>query len=192
MTDNELINIIATQLELAVANAGWDYKVIQKNDPQQEGIPSEPGIFFEKLFDHPYGFPIINNTYNSVPDNFSETNLQVYETTFQVTSLVIQNPDDLTIPTASDAANQMLMFMQSRTTVAALRALGVSLLRITQVRNPYFVDDRNRFEGHPNFDIIVYSKREITFTVPAAVKAVGAPSPVPPGAPGSGVFPVLE
>lgn len=192
MTDNELIDIFAGQLELAVVSGGWDFLVIQKNQPEKQGLPSTPSVFFEKLFDHRYGFPIISNTYDSLTDTFVEKNLQVYETTFQVSALVKQDPSDLAIPTASDVVNHVCMYMQSRRVISLLNLVDVAVLRVTAVRNPYFVDDRVRYEGNPNFDIIVTSKREINFSTPAVVQVIGAPSPIPPGAIGAGVFVVPD
>lgn len=191
MTDNELIIILAEKIEAAVAQAGWSYVVIQKNGPEQQGIPSNPAVFFEKIFDHRYGHPIVKQTYQSIPNNFAENNKQIYETTFQISALVIQDPSDILKPTASDVANQICMYLQSRTIISELRAQGVSMLRVTEVRNPYFVDDKDRFEGHPTFDFVVYSQRDITLTVPSVIRVVGAPSD-DPSIPGEGVFAVPD
>lgn len=190
MKDNELIDIFATQLELGVASGGWDFLVIQKNQPEKQGVPSAPSVFFEKLFDHRYGFPIIKNTYDPLTDTFIEKNVQFYETTFQVSALVRQDPADLSLPTASDVANQVCMYMQSRRVIKLLRAQSVAVLRVSDLRNPYFIDDKVRYEGNPNFDIIVTSERDIEFATPAAVSVEGALSPIPPGAVGSGIFAV--
>ena len=43
--------------------------------------------------------------------------------------------------------------MQSDKTRDILNESGVGILRITDVRNPYFQDDRDNFEASPNFDI---------------------------------------
>jgi hypothetical protein len=173
MLDNPLIDLIATQAEAAIASAGWNYVVIQKNGPDQQGLPTNPGVFLEKIGDHRYGYKSVKQTYRPTTDDFAETETQVLETTFQISALVIQNPNDLTIPTASDVANYVCMYMQSNSVISNLRQQGVSILRVSDVRNPYFVDDRERFEGNPSFDLIVTHSNSITISVPSAEKVIG-------------------
>lgn len=191
MDDNALIDLVCVQLEAASAMFGWNYLVVQKNEPSQEGVPTAPTIFFEKLFDKPYGFPMVESDYQSEFGNFAEVETQLYETTFQISALVPQDPTNLTIPTASDVANYLCMYMKTRTVVAILMQAEVGILRVTDVRNPYFVDDRERFEASPSFDLILTHKRVITMTVPAVDKIVGAPSTIP-GDNTKGVFVVLD
>src|ERR1700676_1394800 len=92
MLDNDLINLVATQLEAASAAAGWNYIVLQKDQPTQQGIPTAPTVFFEKLFDNNHGWPMDSNVYQPVPNNFLETETQMVNTTFQISALVIQDP----------------------------------------------------------------------------------------------------
>lgn len=191
MLDNALIDLVASQLESASTAAGWNYVVLQKDQPSQEGIPTAPTIFFEKLFDHQYGFPIVNDEYQATPNNFSQTETQVEETTFQISALVPQDPTDLTLPTASDVVKYLKRYIQSRKSIAIFWTHQVGMLRVTEVRNPYFVDDRDRFEATPSFDFVVIHSNTITSTIPAVDKIVGAVSPIP-GDNTVGVFVVLD
>ena len=45
--------------------------------------------------------------------------------------------------------------MQSDATRAILNASGVGILRVTDIINPYFVDDRDNFEASPSFDFVL-------------------------------------
>jgi hypothetical protein len=191
MTDNQLIQFMATQLDAASEASGWNYPVLQKNNPTLEGIPAAPAIFFEKLFDHAYGWPIESFVYNSTPDNFSDNETQLYETTFQISALVIQDPENLNLPTASDVANYVKLWLTHPVTLQQFRSQNVGLLRVTQIRNPYFEDDRHRFEAHPNFDLVLTHDNTLTLTVPAANRAVPAPSN-DPTITGTGLFPVPD
>jgi hypothetical protein len=166
MTDNELISLLAGQMDAAVAAGGWPYLTIQKYQPTQQGIPSQPAVFFEKLFDHPYGSPCNYLTLNSDQMAFSETSVQVYESLFQISTLVIQDPEKLWLPTASDVANYIKMYLATPTSRAVFMAQNVGVLRVTSVRNPYFEDDRHRFEAHPSFDINLTYLKDIVFPVP--------------------------
>jgi hypothetical protein len=189
MLDNALINLFATQLEAASAAATWGYPVLQKNQPTQEGIPTGPAIFFEKLYDHAYGWPEVSyDQYNAENNTFVQTELQWTETTFQVSALVIQDPSNLSLPTASDVVNYMKMSINSRAAIKTFKAQGVSGLRVTELRNPYFRDERHTFEGNPNFDIVLQHQRIITNTVGATNVVIGQKIT---GIQSQGVFPVL-
>jgi hypothetical protein len=180
MTDNQLIALFAAQLEAASAAAGWNYAVLQNYQPTQEGISSDPIIIFEKLFDHEYGWQVSSEYVMSaapppgyqLPD-FQNNNFQWVESTFQVTSLVIQNVNDLTIPTPSDVCHYLKLWLNARQTMARIRDGGASILRITDIRNPKFEDDRGLFEGNPNFDVVLQHKRALDFSIPGCDTVTG-------------------
>lgn len=190
MNDNALINLLATQLEAASASAGWNYVVIQKDQPTQEGAPTAPTIFFEKLFDVGYGFPMVTYpSYSAVTNTFTQQEDQWTETHFQVSALVIQDPANLSLPTASDVVNYMKQYINGRACLAQLKASGVGILRVVDIRNPYFKDDREVYEANPNFDVILQHKRTITATVGASNQVIGQ---TVSGVKGQGVFPVID
>lgn len=185
MRDNELINLVGQTLTAACVAAGWStFEVLQVQGPTQQGTPSGPSVLFQKLFDAPYGWPKEKLTYNQATpqnpvDSFTDASIQEYQTTFQISSLVIQHPDDTALPTASDVANMMKQYMNARHTISEFMALGVGILRVTQVRNEYFEDDRHRNEAHPTFDIVFTHRRQVDFSVPAVHTVDGEVYPVP-------------
>jgi hypothetical protein len=172
MTDNELIEVFANQLEAGSAALGWHYSVIQNNQPTQEGLSSDPIILFEKLFDHLYGWQVSSEYVLSpvappgweLPD-FKHTEFQWVESTFQVTSLVIQDVRDLSLPTPSDVCAGLKLWLNAKSTIYSFRNAGAAILRVTDIRNPKFKDDRGLFEANPSFDVILQHKREIDFSV---------------------------
>lgn len=186
MTDNPLIVLFSSQLEAASAAAGWNYEVIQNYQPTQEGIPTAPIIFFEKLFDKAYGWAHSQFDKNPVrPPNwelngFVATEEQWMETTFQVSALVIQDVDDLTLPTASDVALYVRQYITARVTQDILRAGGASILRVTDIRNPKFTDDRGLFEANPNFDVVLQHRSRLAIIIPGSDTVVGDIYPVLP------------
>lgn len=193
MTDNQLIQFMAAQLDAAMVASNWNYIVLQKDNPTLEGIPSAPAVFFEKLFDHAYGWPIEDLEYNKPPvDNYSDNETQLLETTFQISALVIQDPSNLNLPTASDVVNYLNLWLRHWVTLQQFRTQNVGILRVTQIRNPWFEDDRHRFEAHPNFDLVLTHQNVLTMTVPAAVQVVPMPAPPSSGIPGTGIFPVPD
>lgn len=181
MKDNDLIALFASQLDAGLAAAGLaNYAVTQNYQPTQEGVPSGPFVFFEKLFDKEYGWPIASDYWmadvappgSQLPD-FSTPEQQWVESTFQVTPLVLQDVSDLSIPTQSDVAHLLKQYLNARQVMAVFRASGVSVLRITDIRNPKFEDERGLFEANPNFDVILQHKRVLDFRVPGSNTVVG-------------------
>lgn len=189
MTDNGLIALFTSQIDAALANAGWTFNVIQKDQPTQQGQPSAGAVYFQKLFDHPYGSPMISKVSNYPVMTFTETESQWYETTFQVSALVTQDPTNLSLPTASDVANYVKMYIATRSARAVLMAQNVGMHRITEVRNPPFQDDRERYEYQPNFDVVLTHIRPIDIVVPGTNIVKGAAIS---GFSGEGIFPVPE
>lgn len=179
MLDNDLIELLATRMELASATAGWNFPVVQKEQPTQQGIPTEPTIFLEKLFDNLYGFAARSNDIVTETDDFGpfpqmrETDKQLIETAFQISAWVIQDPTNTNLPTASDVVNYVSMFLRHRETIRAWAPLNVNLLRVTQIRNPYTEDDRHRNEATPSLDLILTHDRTLTLDVSSADTVVG-------------------
>ena len=171
LNDIELIDAIATQIEAAMAMK-FGYVVMQKNNLTQEGVPSAPTVFFEKLFDYAYGWPGTTRKAVMNKKEFLDKTTQQWEATFQISAMVRQIETDATLPTASDVVQYVKIFLQTPTVMRRLRALGLGLLRITNVRNPYFQDDHNQIEANPNFDMVVTYQRSILMITPGTDKVV--------------------
>ncbi len=167
MLDNEIIKEIVAIIRAGLTAAGTPYSTAtlsQKNQPTQQGAPSAPAVFLYKIGDHRYGSVGRQDTYNEYDAEFIHTETQAYETTFQVSTLVSQNPANTTAMTASDLANRVAAIMQSSSTLETLRSKGLGIYRVTDVRNPYFTDDRDRNEASPSFDFTVTHKQVIIST----------------------------
>jgi hypothetical protein len=177
-TDNTLFALIADALDAASALAGWNYVTVQRDQPSPQGAVTAGTVYLERQFDDRYGWPAASSQYNpfvgpSQPGvlpqgTYTKTELQWIEARFQVSAMVIQNPADLTIPTALDVVRQAAQYMNARSIVKALkRTNGVSILKVGQVRNPWDKDDRDIYEATPSFDLVVQYQAELVFTIPA-------------------------
>ena len=155
-TDNSLI-----QLFLPIINAGLiadsftDVIVKQSNQPTQQGIPTAPTVYFFKVANKRYGFLGRMDNWDAMTSTMVHDERQYFESTFQVSALVLQNPATPNQYTASDLVNEVASIMQSDNTRDILNASGVGILRVTDVINPYFVDDRDNFEASPSFDFVL-------------------------------------
>lgn len=165
MRDNDLIRLFLPIITNGLIAAGFNGVVTkQANQPTQQGIPTAPTVFFYKIGDKRYGFLRREDT-EGVP-SMIHTEVQQYETTFQISTLVLQRPETPYAYTASDLANECAAIMQSDVARQTLLTQDVGILRVTDVRNPYFLDDRDQFEANPSFDFILTHKQTRVSTNP--------------------------
>lgn len=165
MTDNDLIRLFLPIIQAGLIADGFTgVTVMQSNQPTQQGIPTAPMVFFTKVSNKRYGFPFWGDVWNGTQEVHTE--LQRFESTFQVGALALQRPYDTYSFTASDLVNDVAAIMQSQDTVQKLMAAGVGVLRITDVRNPYFTDDMDNFEASPSFDFVLTYTNTRTSRVP--------------------------
>lgn len=175
MTDGELFTLIKALLDSAWPVVypdpldGGPPMVAQAWQPVAEGIASGPAVYVGKLMDHRLGSP--SRTTTPDPDNVNEVirvETQQYETTFQVMGIWEQGTGDEPL-TASDLTNRAAAILQSDLGLDYLRAGGCGMLRITDVRNPKFVNGSDEYEASPNFDFVLTHKQVTLTKTPAAV-----------------------
>lgn len=169
MTDQELIELFVPIIEAGLtANGFTTAVVVATNQPTQEGIPSVPTVYYTKLHDKPYGF-VSDEEYTDEDDNRISSSSQACETTFQIDARVTQDPSDLTIPTASDLVNFVALLMNTAITIGTLAASGIGILRVSEIGNQYFTDDRDNQEAFPSFDFTLTHTRTIATVVPVVL-----------------------
>lgn len=165
--DNALFTLLGIILNAALVQRGLTGVVVQQAEqPTQQGVPKGPVVLMTKIGpDIRFGFLQENDAYDSDQQKMIHTEKQYTESTFQLGVLYPQNASALTY-TASDLTNICAGIMQSSATRAALKLQGVSILRIREVRNPYFTDDKDRFEANPSFDFVLCYEQVYTTEIP--------------------------
>lgn len=168
MTDNELIALFLPIINTGLAANGFtDVVVLQSNQPTQQGIPTGPAVYFTKISNRRYGFLGTYDKWDSDNGTMVHTEVQPFESTYQVSALVLQNPKTPTQYTASDLVNEVAAILQSEKTVMTLASSNVGVLRISDIGNPYFVDDQDQFEANPSFDFtLTYRNVRVSTTAP--------------------------
>lgn len=160
MRDNELIALIIKTITDQEAVAGISGTPIkQAFQPTNQGPDTKKAGYMFKVGDYRRGTPQKSDVWDVIAGKMIHTETQVYETTFQISALSTQNPADTVQYTASDIVNLIAYILQSASTVEILQAAGVGVLRVGDVRNPYFTDDRERFEAEPSFDFVLTHKQ---------------------------------
>jgi hypothetical protein len=167
MRDNDLIRLWLPILQDGLLAAGYERVVVkQANQPTAQGVNTDPTVYFYKVSDHRYGFLRRDDVWNPDTSSMVHTELQQYETTFQISALVRQNPRTPNQYTASDLVNECAAIMQSDSTRQILIQSDVGILRVMDVTNPYFTDDRDQFEASPSFDFVLTHKQTRVSTQP--------------------------
>lgn len=181
LTDNIVLAKIMELLENGlpghdVIPDGYVFEVQQKQQPTKQGVPVVATVYFEKLFDTPYGWTAVSYKDNPTagPLKLSQAESQLYATSFQISTMVLQDPSDITQPTASDLALAARAVMQSRNALDEFALMGIGILRsATPVTNTYAADDQDRQEASPSFDIVLTYARELTTTIDAIARIEG-------------------
>jgi len=163
-TDNSIIKIFLPILNSALVADGFTNVVVQQSSqPTLQGINTKASIYFFKVGSKRYGFLGRNDRWNADDEEMEHVEKQYYESTWQLMSLVLQNPSTANQYTASDLVDESASIMQSDKTRDILNNNGIGILRIQNISNPYFVDDRDNFEASPALEFtLVYLNSRVS------------------------------
>jgi hypothetical protein len=169
MNDRQLFKLfMSSVLPLVQATDGLaGVKLARNFQPRQHGASTSPYVYFSKLGDHRHGHPNRKGVWDEGRGVFEYTETEQYETLVQFSAWIPQagtDPDELT---ESDILNAVSGIIQSDEILAAFRAQGVGVLRVTDVRNQAIVDERDQFATVPTFDVTLTHKRTRVSTIPA-------------------------
>ena len=167
MKDNDLIRVFLPIIQNALIEQGYtNVQVKQSNQPTLQGANTAPTVYFYKLSDKRYGFLYRKDEYDEIEEVMRHTEEQWYETSFQLQAWVRQRPITPNQYTASDLVNEVAAILQSDSTLSQLAANDIGILRIMDIRNPYYTDDRDEFEASPSFDFILTHRQTRITEIP--------------------------
>lgn len=169
MLDNQLIALFRPIIISGLTAAGvTGVSVVQSNQPTEQGVSTNATVYFTKISDVRYGFMRSNTVLNRLTNLTELHQIQSYETTFQIEALAPQDPAVISL-TASDIVKLVADILQQDDAINTLNLAGVGVLRITDVRNPYFIDEHEEYEASPSFDFTLAHTQEYIKTVPAVI-----------------------
>jgi hypothetical protein len=175
VTEKELYSLLCTVISNGLqgvgAYAGVDCR--QADQPSKQGRPTGPAVLLSNQPQRRYGFVRRDDRWDSLASIMVHTETQIMETTFQAGALFEQDPkaaDAATSPTAGDLLNYVARILQSDAGRAALIAGGADIERITDIRTPYFKNDRENFEASPSFDFTLIHTFVDVSSVPVVSK----------------------
>ncbi len=180
MFDNEIMRVLVQSLRNALGQFVVDSNFLveppivkQSYQPTQQGVPTAPTVFIHKIGDHRYGSPRSVYEWDTDRQIMVNTETQQMETMYQVGALFIQEPANMVQLTASDLVNATANILQMDFFLSILRENNIGIERITQIRQTFFYDDRDRQEASPSFDFTVTHKN-ITIRDASTVKTIEA------------------
>lgn len=155
MNDQQLITAIRMELLRELPGQGYDeVQVLQNYQPDNEGRVTGPVVYIHKISDPRYGWQSRVESENPLTGRIIRKESQWMRSGYQFTCMAPGYPADL--------ANTCAMLMNSRSVIESLMAQGVGIERITEIRTPYFKNDKDQFEQTPSFDVIFTHQRTIT------------------------------
>lgn len=167
MTDKELAALFMATLLPPLQVEHPLVKMARNFQPTQQGAPSTAYVFFHKVMDKRYGQVKRTEVFDPLLGIFNHTETQIYESTYQFSAWVPQ--DSSSLITESDILNTLSGIIQSDAVIESFKQQDVGLLRVMDVKNPYIVDDRDRFEAVPSFDVVLIHNRSLMATTPVVV-----------------------
>ncbi len=161
MRDNDLFKIIIAELKLLLADEGLsDVKIKQSYQPTQQSVSEERRLFIHKVINPQVGTGIVYS-------GTKRTQQHLKRASFQFDALAQQDPSDINSLTASDILTTAADLLQSYSAVRNLRNNGVNIERVTDVRPSYFINDKDRNESSPSFDLTVTYQHNYENEIPS-------------------------
>lgn len=171
MTQNETLSLLLSTLSGMMAAQGYPVDVQAAFQPTKQGTQAAPYIALHTVTARRYGHPQITEQYNPATYHFDRVETYWLEETYQITAFCISDPQNIAAPTAYTYATRAAAILQSAQARRILSANGVGFQRITEIRTPYFTDDRERNEMAPSFDLVLTRQESLTYSVPVIADA---------------------
>lgn len=165
MRDNDLFKVIIAELKSLLAGEGLsDVKIKQSYQPTQQSVSEQRRIFIHKVTNPQVGVGIVYDENKRIQQHLKRA-------VFQFDALAQQDPSDINSLTASDILTIAADLLQSYDAVRNLRNNGVNIERITEVRPSYFINDKDRNESSPSFDLTVTYQHNYEKEIPSITGA---------------------
>lgn len=173
MQDNELIAlIIAVIVANKTAFGIADIQVRQTAQPTIQGAYSAPTALLTIIpGDTPRGWPSRADTWDEDNQVMVHTELQQYESTFQLACMVTQDPANVSQKTAKDYCRLLRAIMQSDAGREQFRLAGAGIYQPSEIRQMPWRNDQDEFQYEPSFDFTLTHKQVIVSETPVVETA---------------------
>ncbi|GBK97744.1 phage gateway protein [Vibrio harveyi] len=173
MNDNNLFIVLIAIIKAGLDNEGLhDVEVLQGYQPTQQGTPEQKAVFLHKLPSRRYGSPKQTDEFDEKSGVFKTTETFIRLTKIQIQTRVQIDPSDINALTSSDLADTVADILNFSSTRTELLSEGIGIERITDVQNVYEINEKDRFEGIPSFDVTLNYEKTYSSTTPAVARSV--------------------
>jgi hypothetical protein len=155
MLENALIQLLISVISAGLTARGIsDVSLEQAYQPQAQGTTSGSAIYCFQSSNHAYGWVKRESKLNESAQMENHVT-QWYETTFQISAQVPQDPSVPSALTSADLAATVAFILQDQPALDAFAAQSVGVLRITEIIKPYYINGQYRFQAAPFFNFIL-------------------------------------
>lgn len=166
MLDNELFIIIRTELIDRIANYSahdlTDVKVKRSYQPTEQNTGEDRSIFIHRVNNPQVGGGMVYI-------GTTRTEQKLKRAVFQFDALATFDESDITALLPGDILTIAADLLQSYKSIRNLKAKGVTIERVTDVRPSFFINDKDRFESSPSFDLTVNYQHDYENEIPQIV-----------------------
>ena len=172
MTENDLYALVLATIDTGLKSFGLGLSVAvrQSQQPRVQGTPSGAAVLLSNVSSRRYGFLRREDQWfpDADPPVMVHTETQAMQVKLQCNALSpIPSPPALKPRyTAGDLVAYAAAVLQSDAGREQLQAGGVGIERITDIRQPYFKDERDQFEASPSFDFTLDFNWSLSVTSP--------------------------
>lgn len=167
MRDRELIAAVIAAASPVLTARALPSAIKQAQQPTAQGTPIATTYFGQVITERRYGFEQFAEVWNPLTEQFDTFQSQQIETVVQFGVSGPQNPALLTENSLPDLVRALASAIQSERCRTALRAAGVGLQRVRDIRIVYAIDDRNQHEASPSVDVTLTHRDTYIDTLPA-------------------------
>lgn len=167
MRDRELIAAVIASAVPVLQLRALPTAIRQSQQPTAQGTPSTTTYYGQIITERRHGFEQFAEIWNETTQQFDTFQSQQVESVIQFGVSGPQDPANLTQETLPDLVRALASAIASERSRASLRAAGIGLLRIRDVRVVYAVDDKNHHEASPSVDITLTHRDTYIDTLPA-------------------------
>lgn len=157
MTEHDIIKLFKGYLETKMTEYGYPVSVKQSFQPKKVGANSANTLYFFHINSKRVGHPQRSASWDELTSTMGYTDKIRVESTFQISGLI--NYDSSSTYTPADFMFMAAHILQTLEFKNHIAASGAAILKIGEIRNPYFENDKDRFQASPSFDfVIAYDK----------------------------------
>lgn len=172
MTNNQFMALVRGVLRRGLELQGVaNVRILQNYQGKKTSAPETPCLVFHRVDDQPRHWQYRHTAITDVANRkITQTEYQNFETTFQVNALVPRvapEDEDINDVSAEDLLRVAHMLLQGQLMLDVCKKAGVGILHVSTFTPNWVQDEHDNWEAEPSFNIVIATKQELKWEVPA-------------------------